>query len=318
MFAQIIDANINRVAEGLRVIEDYVRFVVSDKDITDRLVQMRKTLNQSLGDFPEHLAIRDTVQDVRSKEVPDKRKDLNSLLKANFKRVQEGLRVLEEYTGKAFYNVLRYDSYELEKAVLLPLIKPQIVPGVYYISDNEENLIQALEWGVSLIQLRGKDREKSDLLEIAKRLAPLSKEKGIPFIINDYLDIALLVDADGLHTGQDDVSVSELRSVFGEHKLLGRTTHDFEQGKVAQSQGVDYVSVGPIWETPSKPGRAGIGFDYLSRAKELDIPFVAIGGINYDLLDKVLSYGPPLIGLIRDFNRIPDIQAKETKYRLKR
>jgi thiamine-phosphate pyrophosphorylase len=311
VFAQIIDANVNRVAEGLRVIEDYVRFVVSDKTLTDELVRMRKTLNQSSVDLAEHLSIRDSVKDVRAKETPDKRSGLESLLKANFKRVQEGLRVLEEYTGQGLYNSLRYDAYELEKRVLLPLIKPQIVSGVYYISDEEDKLFQALEWGVSLIQLRGKDLGKEDVLQLAQRIAPVAKEKGIPFIVNDYLDIALLVDADGLHTGQDDLSVSEQRKIFGEHKIIGRTTHTLEQGLSAEKEGADYVSVGPIWETPSKPGRDGIGFDYLSKAQsQLSIPFVAIGGVNSENLSDLLSFNPPLIGLIRDFDRIPDIQSQ--------
>ncbi|MDA1354297.1 MAG: thiamine phosphate synthase, partial [bacterium] len=95
------------------------------------------------------------------------------------------------------------------------------------------------------------------------------------------------------------------------HKLLGRTTHSLDQGVVAQADGADYVSVGPIWDTPSKPNRAGIGFDYLKEANtQLTIPFVAIGGINTGNIDDILPYSPPLIGLIRDFENIPSLQAK--------
>lgn len=310
MFPQILDANINRVSEGLRVIEDYVRFVRNNKVLTDRLVTLRHQINRSESKPAANLAIRDTDLDVRAKEVPAKRQEIVSLLKANFKRVQEGLRVLEEYTGNSLYNGIRYDAYALEKDVLLPLLKPQVLKGVYFISDSVAHISQAIDWGVSMVQLRDKYGKKSDILEKAKRLSDKAKEASIPFIINDFLDIALLVDADGLHTGQDDLCIAEQRKLLGEHKLIGRTTHSLEQGLAAQIAGADYVSVGPIWETPSKPGRAGIGFDYLALASEsLSVPFVAIGGVNADNIREVLACNPTMIGLIRDFPRIREIMG---------
>lgn len=308
MYPQVIDANINRISEGLRVIEDYTRFVKNDDALTSKLVHIRHAINQSERNQAEHLAIRDTNLDVRAKEEPRKRQSLTDLLKANFKRIEEALRVLEEYTGNSLYNGLRYDVYALEKEILLPLLKPQIKQGIYFISDSVEQLTQALEQGVSLIQLRDKYANKATIFQKAQVIVPRAKAAKIPIIINDFLDIALRVDADGLHTGQDDIALTELRKLMGEHKLLGRTTHTLEQGLEAQSQGADYVSVGPIWPTPSKPGREGIGFDYLSQAREhLQVPYVAIGGINADNVSEVLPYNPPLIGLIRDFPRMKTI-----------
>lgn len=310
MYPQVIDANINRISEGLRVIEDYARFVKNDDILTSKLVHIRHAINQSEINHAEHLAIRDTHLDVRAKEEPRKRQSLTDLLKANFKRIEEGLRVLEEYTGNALYNSLRYDVYALEKDILLPLLKPQIKQGVYFISDSVEQLTQALDQGVSLIQLRDKYADKATIFQKAKVIVPLAKTAKVPIIINDFLDIALRVDADGLHTGQDDISLSELRKLIGEHKLLGRTTHTLEQGLEAQAQGADYVSVGPIWPTPSKPGREGIGVDYLSKARaNLHIPYVAIGGINANNVVDILPYAPPLVGLIRDFSRMKTIIA---------
>ena len=95
--------------------------------------------------------------------------------------------------------------------------------------------------------------------------------------MNDYLDIAQIVDADGYHSGQDDLPISEIRKLWSPEKIYGRTTHSLEQGIIARDAGASYVSVGPIWATPTKPGRPAIGFDYLSHASELGIPFVAIG-----------------------------------------
>ena len=132
---------------------------------------------------------------------------------------------------------------------------------MYLISHSVDIIKQGIDWGCALVQLRDKDADKPALLDRAYEVAEYAKHYEVPFIVNDHLDIVQLVDADGLHTGQDDISVANSGSYWGDHKLIGRTTHSLEQGRQAKAEGVDYVSVGPIWETPSKPGRDGIGFD---------------------------------------------------------
>ena len=306
MFDQIIDANINRASEGLRVIEEYVRFVAKQKDYTDQLSLLRKKINTLLPQTKELLKIRNTDQDMRAKEVPAKRPDLDHLLTANFKRVQESLRVLEEYTGNASFNVIRYDVYELEKEICLRHCKMELKRGFYLISDDPDVLKKGLDWNVSIIQLRAKDDNKELIYNKAKIIKPLAEEKKIPFIMNDFLDIALALDLDGLHTGQNEIPIQEQRKLLGPHKIIGRTAHSLEQGKAAEKDGADYVSCGPIWPTPSKPGREGIGFDYLEQAQtQLSVPYVAIGGINHQNIDQVMNYNPPLVGLIRDYEKIP-------------
>ena len=255
--------------------------------------------------------IRNIEKDARAKDPPTARSSLYDLLKANFKRAEEGLRVLEEYTGNSLYSHLRYDLYQLEKDIVLNSLKKQIFTGIYLISDQPDILIKGLQQGVSLIQLRDKRATKSEVLKKAQFLQKKARNYAVPFIINDYLDIVLAVDADGLHTGQDDIPVSTLRKLLGPHKLIGRTTHSLTQGLRAQKEGADYVSVGPIWETPSKPGRKGIGLSYLAQAKEqLNIPYVAIGGIDLQTVDALIHLQPPLIGLIRDHLNIPSILKK--------
>lgn len=308
MYPQIIDANINRISEGLRVIEEYTRFIAQHEIITHQLSIIRKKINISEKNPIQNLMIRDISQDVRAAEVPQKRQDITHLLKANFKRVEEGLRVLEEYTRDPLYNQLRYEIYMIEKEVFLSHLKPAIKPGVYLISHDVDILEQGLKWNVSLIQLRDKYGNKQDFIQKARHLKALSKHYEIPFIINDYIDVAQLIDADGFHSGQDDLSVEDQRQLLGPHKLIGKTTHTFEQGLQAKEAGADYVSVGPIWETPSKPGRAGIGFDYLKRASGLKMPYVAIGGISLENVEKLSIYHPPLIGVIRAHQDIPELQ----------
>ena len=311
MFDQIIDANVNRIGEGLRVIEEYVRFVRSDTNLTNQLAIIRKRVHQAFPQHSNYLHSRSTATDTRAKEIPKPRASVYDLLVANFKRVQEAFRVLEEYAANQDCNQCRYDMYDLEQRILLLAKKPSIKRGVYLISDSVDVIKQGIDWGCSLVQLRDKFATKSELLDRAYVVAEYAALHDVPFIMNDFLDIAQLVDADGLHTGQDDIPVSLQRKILGEHKLLGRTTHSLEQGKIAKEQGVDYVSVGPIWETPSKPGRDGIGFDYLAVVKDtLDIPFVAIGGINNDNFDQVMEYKPHMVGVIRSFESVPHWQQQ--------
>ncbi|RAP26734.1 thiamine phosphate synthase [Candidatus Marinamargulisbacteria bacterium SCGC AG-333-B06] len=306
MFNQIIDANINRASEGLRVIEEYVRFIAKHKNYTDQLSGIRKKLNKCIPQTASLLSIRNTEQDMRAKEKPEKRESIHHVLTANFKRIQESLRVLEEYTGDVIFNECRYDIYELEKNISLSALKKEIKPGIYLISDDPSILKQGIAWGVSMIQLRDKHATKEELYQKAKEIKECNST--IPFVLNDYLDIVHALDLDGLHTGQDDINISIQRKILGPHKIIGRTTHTITQGKEAEQAGADYVSIGPIWETPSKPGRKAIGYDYLKKARlKLTIPYVAIGGINYDSITKIIEHQAPLIGLIRGYKEIPKI-----------
>ena len=300
MFDQILDANINRVCEGLRVIEEYVRFVVSHETLTQRLSGLRKQIHKQFPQESKYLHSRSVSSDVRAKERPQQRSGIYEVLVANFKRVQEALRVLEEYAASNVCNALRYDVYELEREILLLAAKPVLRPGVYAISHDVTVLKKAIDDGAALVQLRDKEASKEHIYNKSREIAAYAKLKSTFFIVNDYLDIALLVDAEGLHTGQDDISPSEQRRLLGEHKLIGRTTHSLEQGLAAESQGVDYVSVGPIWDTPSKPNRPGIGLSYLESAQQsLTIPYVAIGGVDDTRVEEIMRFSPPMIGIIR-------------------
>ena len=307
MYDQILDANVNRASEGLRVIEEYVRFVRSDSSLTSMVSSMRKSINSLFPQSASLLSSRQVSGDVRAKEKPVSRETLFDLLSANFKRVQEALRVLEEYSGKSACNGFRYDCYDLESKILLLAKKPVLLAGVYLISDDPAVLEKGLSWGCSMVQLRDKFATKQEIYNKAVAVSEVSKKHSVPFIVNDYVDIALLVDADGLHTGQDDISVRSLRELMGDEKILGRTTHSLDQGVLAERDGADYVSVGPIYRTPSKPDRDPIGYDYLKKARSsLSIPYVAIGGIDDRSISSVMDCCPPMVGVIRSFDCVPD------------
>lgn len=311
MINQIVDANINRICEGIRVIEEYVRFAKNNQKHTNTCSAFRKTLHQQFPQSSELLLSRDTAEDMRAGEALRTRKSIVELLVANFKRVQEGLRVLEEYTGNQVCNTMRYQSYDLEKKILLLAMKKELKRGVYVISSDLSVLEKALSWNVACIQLRDKNASKEEIYNKAKAFCEKYPERKTPFLINDFLDIAKLVKADGLHTGQDDIPIADQRKLLGESAIIGRTTHNLDQGKRAEKEGADYISVGPIWETPSKPGREGIGFNYLSVVKEeISLPYVAIGGIDNERINDVLAYKPYMVGVIRAVEFVPLWQEK--------
>lgn len=310
MHPAIIDANIHRVCEWLRVIEEYFRFVVSDEALTNRFASLRKKISHHTLPVSDRarMEARDTDRDVRANEVISSRKNSYDLLLANMKRSQEALRVLEEYTGDDTFRVFRYELYDLEKDCFLNLRKPWELRWVYLISHDVAILRRWLEFGADIIQLRCKDTPKHEILQKAHEAKKLAEEFNKPLIINDHLDIAQLVDADGIHTGQDDISIADMRKLWSPDKIYGRTTHSLEQGILARDEWASYVSVWPIWATPTKPDREAIGFEYLSRATELGIPFVAIGWVNHENISEILPYSPSMIAIVRDYESIPQFR----------
>ena len=302
-YTAVIDANINRLAEALRVLEDYARFIRQDKTLTLSLADWRHKIRLHPSNRPDNTQCRDSAADQRHNDPPPARADSIAVLRANSSRATEAARVLEEYTGDALFTACRYAVYTLEKHLLEPLIRPGIPRGIYCISDNPAALLTGIQQGAVMVQLRNKTGSKTDSLNTAQDLISLMKAQAIqiPLIINDYIDIALTVQAAGLHTGQDDLPLPVIRARVGPTMILGRTCHSLEQALAAQAAGADYVSLGPIYETPSKPGRPATGVSILKNTSGLHIPFVAIGGINTRTIHAILPYKPPLVGIIRDY-----------------
>ncbi len=150
----------------------------------------------------------------------------------------------------------------------------------------------ALKGGADIVQLRDKDMAKRDLLEKAKRLKELTAKYNVPLIVNDHPDVALAVDADGVHLGQDDMPVAVARQIMGPDRIIGLSTHRIEQAREAEESGADYIGVGPVYATGTKPGRQPVTTAYVSQvAVEIRIPWVAIGGITLDNATEVLNAG---------------------------
>ncbi|QOY36120.1 thiamine phosphate synthase [Anaerobacillus isosaccharinicus] len=190
------------------------------------------------------------------------------------------------------------------------------------------DLIQVMEeailGGVDIIQLRDKYSSKKEVLRKAKLLKELAKKYDIPLIINDHIDVALAVDADGIHIGQDDLPLEEARKIIGKNKIIGISTHEIEEAREAQKNGADYIGVGPIFPTKSKVDVVDpVTTKYIEEVvKEITIPFVAIGGIKLHNVDQVLDAGATRICAIseivgnEDVTRVCQLFIKKIDERL--
>lgn len=160
---------------------------------------------------------------------------------------------------------------------------------LYLVSDRswlngrllEDDIEQAIQGGVTIVQLREKDLDEQDFIEMAKKIKTLCLKYQIPFIINDNLNVALAVDSDGIHIGQDDLPVSLVREKIGFDKILGVSVHNLDEALKAKEQGADYLGVGAMFSTATKSDATDVSNqELLNITTNVDLPVVAIGGIN--------------------------------------
>jgi len=309
---RILDAAANRAREGLRVAEDFVRFVLDDRHLTEQCKQLRHDLSALLDQMPgeQLLAARETQADVgTSLTTPAEghRRDAAEVLSANFARLQESLRSLEEF-GKlidpawaAEIKQLRYRSYTLHRAVEITRgsIKRLANARLYVLIDGRATLDEfrqlaqsLITAGVDLLQLRDKKLDDRQLLERARLLRDLTRETSTLLIVNDRPDLAALCHADGVHLGQEDLIVKDARAIVGPDALVGVSTHSIEQARQAVLDGANYIGVGPTFPSGTKQFENFPGLDFLRAvAAEIRLPAFAIGGITPANLTQVLATG---------------------------
>ena len=328
---RLLDANLDRAREGLRVIEDWCRFGLARPDLVSRTKDFRQRLgrcHQARYKLARHTATDPAAGMAHGAQA--ERQGAAAVVAANCGRVQEALRVLEEFgrglpgplAGEAA--AIRYGLYDLEVDVLRAAAGPgwrrELLQQcqLYLVTSPAANLeavvTAALEAGVRLVQYRAKgdafagatpvgggpaitDRQR---LTDARALRQLCARHGALFLVNDRIDLALAVDADGVHLGQDDLPPAIARRLLGPDRLIGRSSHRLEQLHQAVADGCDYVGVGPVNATPTKPGRDPVGLDYVRQAAaESPIPFFAIGGIDATSLEAALSAGAKRVAVVR-------------------
>jgi thiamine-phosphate pyrophosphorylase len=328
---RIIDANLNRSSEGLRVLEDVARFLINDVELSQRLRALRhdlaretKSLNLGL------LSQRDSEHDVGARmgasygpETKQSLQDFSGLVTANAKRVEESLRVVEELAklpeisstlNSARFEQMRFTLYTLERDLISRTSrrgKIERMAGLYVILDRQflagkdelDIAGQIIEGGARVIQLRDKSRfyrdKKGELLLVARKLRELCSQADVLFIINDYLDLAMAVDADGLHVGQEDLPLPVIRRELSIDKIVGCSVKTLPQATKAQAEGADYIAVGSIFPTATKKGATVVGVDMLKELKRtVSTPLVAIGGINQNNIGEVMSTGADAVAVI--------------------
>ncbi|GAB4130731.1 MAG: hypothetical protein Kow0040_09070 [Thermogutta sp.] len=309
---RVLDASANRAAEGLRVLEDYVRFLLDDPFLTGELKRVRHELAACLKRLPmeARLAARETLADVGttikgSQEA--RRQDLSQLVDANFSRVREALRSIEEY-GKlvapdlaAAAETLRYRLYTLHRAVrrtdqartrLAGARLYVLVDGRASVTELEELCASLVRAGVHVIQLREKRLDDRTLIGRARAVRRVTRGTDTLFIMNDRPDLAVLAEADGVHVGQEELSVKDARTIVGPDRLVGVSTHGIEQARQAVLDGADYIGCGPTFPSPTKRFEAFPGPAFLRQAAaEIRLPAFAIGGIHEGNLGMVLETG---------------------------
>ena len=295
---RILDANLDRAREGLRIIEEWCRLGLNHQPLAEECKQLRQELAQ--WHSWELRQARDTPGDVGtdlSHPQEEARETIKQLLQANFCRSQEALRVLEEYSKlynpqmAAACKQMRYRVYTIESSLLDSYRHQQLHNAqLYLVTSPKAELLKvveaALKGGLTLVQYRDKDASDSNRLEKAHQLCQLCHRYNALFIVNDRVDIALAVDADGVHLGQQDAPVTFARELLGTHKIIGRSTTNKQELNKAISERADYVGVGPFYETPTKPGKAAASVEFIEYVKaKCPVPWFAIGGIDLNNLE---------------------------------
>lgn len=309
---RILDANLDRAREGLRIVEEWCRFGLNSAPLTEECKQLRQEL--ALWHSPELRAARDTPGDPGTELThpqEQQRASLGVLLQANFCRVEEALRVLEEY-GKLYhpkmggaFKQMRYRVYTLESR-LLGYQRHQLLAQsyLYFVTSPSETLFNvveaALQGGLPLLQYRDKTASDIERLNCAQKLRQLCQQYGAIFIVNDRVDLALALDADGIHLGQEDMPIAVARQLLGAGRIIGRSTTNPEEMQRAVQEGADYIGVGPVYETPTKAGKVATGLEYVRyAAQHSPIPWFAIGGIDVNNINDVILAGAQRIAVVR-------------------
>ncbi len=334
--ARILDANFNRAREALRVLEDHARFGLDDKFLTDQLKRLRHDLCAALAAVPSErlLSSRETQSDVGTAlSTPQEldRASVAAVVEANARRLSEALRTLEEYgkihspeLGRAL-EALRYRAYAVEKALVLGgRTRARLAEARLYVLVTESQckfslagtIKELVAGGAQIIQLREKNVDDRTLLAKAREVRRLTRQAGALFILNDRPDLAQLAEADGVHLGQEDLTVADARKLLGPDHYIGVSTHNLEQLRQAILGGADYVGVGPTFPSTTKDFAKLAGLDYLREAmSETSLPAFAIGGITLENLPQAIAAGATRVAVSGALCQADDPRATAAKMR---
>ena len=354
---RILDANFNRASEGLRVVEEHCRLALGDRHLTERCKRLRHDLAVALAGLPtEHLhAARQTQADVGTTVTTpseQRRQSLEEIVVANWRRVEQALRAIEEYAKLVAPDVaqlverLRYESYTISKACTTTADSQARLAGarLYVLmgggssecafAERAQELIAA---GVEVLQLRDKRLDDRTLLARARLLRRIIDEHANPvrqeprpptthdsrltthrplLVLNDRPDLAVLARADGVHLGQEEMTIHDARQIVGPEMLIGVSTHSIEQARQAVQGGASYLGCGPVFPSGTKQFDQFPGLPFLRQvAAEIALPAFAIGGITLENLPQVLKAGFTRVAVNGAIASSSDIFATSDSFR---
>ncbi|MDR1925774.1 MAG: thiamine phosphate synthase [Planctomycetaceae bacterium] len=356
---RLLDAATNRSREAIRVLEDFARFVLDDAQLTKKLKSFRHRLQTILNpiNLEKRLEARESGNDV-GKEIEGEneyfRGSTDDVIDANFARLQESLRSIEEFSKINYPEIareverLRYESYSFHKEILCHCSDRQqsnycnnnyaagddnniLLKDEFVALDNIDKSIAdadkeysrliaqineaklcvlvdcmesefrfgsvicaVIEGGADVIQLRDKVADDRRILACSRILREQidAAERDVLFIMNDRTDLAKISGADGVHLGQDDLSIADARRILGKNKLIGISTHNIDQARQAVTDGSNYIGAGPVFISKTKSFDSLAGTDFLREInKEITIPAFAIGGIDENNINEVITTG---------------------------
>lgn len=317
---RILDANANRCAEGLRVIEEIARFSMRDGALTAQLKEMRHEIRRTAESLSKgSLESRDSVTDVGRESATRSelsRGSLENIARANFARAEEALRVLEEFgkcidTGSArTFKSLRFELYSIEKDFFegagAPVQMPE-PPFLYAILDRGLVASEAVgsvaaqlaDGGVDMLQYRAKDAGTSEKRRDIAAILAAVRGTPIPVLVNDDAELACETGAHGVHLGARDMPPVEARALLGRNRIIGVTVHTIDELEAVPVDAVDYVAIGAIFPSPTKPDASEVGVEFVKLVRaRIALRLVAIGGIGPSNAAEVLDAGADGIAIV--------------------
>ncbi|MGE3181127.1 MAG: thiamine phosphate synthase [Phycisphaerae bacterium] len=333
---RVIDANLNRAREALRVIEDHCRFSQNDPATSAAIKQSRHGLRSIVEIVGEDrlLAARSVESDVgRTLKAADEnlRENEVDVVRAAFSRLAESLRSIAEYAkithvaAAQIAETLRYESYALQQKIVfrdrgLEQLRNN---GLYAILTEsicrkpwKETARALIDGGVGCIQLREKLIDDRELLTRARWLREETAAASVLLCINDRADLAALCHADLLHVGRNDLTLADARKIVEGRVIIGTSTHTLEDLAEAVREHPDYVAIGPMFHSETKPRDALAGISGLQRVRAATNSLVAaIGGITLDRVRELRLHGADVICVCRDLLAAADPAAQTRRYR---
>ena len=338
--ARVVDANANRAREGLRTAEDFARFVLNDGRLAAGIKAERHRLTETLKALTNGglnlVYARDVVGDVGADRQPrcaiNGKGGFREAAIAGMKRAEEAVRVIEEafkshgLAEAGQLAAVRYQLYELERELAIRGWPGRRLASVYlYVLVTPERCVkgvaetveEAISGGAEMIQFRQKTWDDGKYLEEARKVFEICRRKGVAFIVNDRVDVACALGADGVHLGRGDFPVPLARRLLGPSAIIGRSTRGGDEAREAWEMGADYVAVGPVFETRTAPEKTSVGLDTLKRtvAMEIPAPIFAIGGISADNVEAVMEAGGTRLAICSAITGKEDVEGETRKIR---